>query len=151
VKDPIAALQAYWQHIADGAPGPVPERALLQPEAIKPLLPSLLLTEFELDPFRVRYRLVGTLVDQWNGVSITGRYLEEIAERGTEGAIAHLQISYRRCYDMAAPVIGAYDWHTRHRGTLKVRFGLFPLLVNGVLQQCVAIEDYSGLPRLADY
>lgn len=143
-RDPISALSSYWSGLAQGQ---APERALFSPRAITPLLPLVLLAEFEHDPFRVRYRLTGTLVDRWNGINITGRYLDELTDQGGHGAIAMLQAGYQQCCESAEPVIGAYDWSDRHGGVLKVRFGLFPLRLNGVVAQCLAIEDYSALPH----
>lgn len=128
----------------------MPERAMLDPAAIKPLLPLVLLAEFEPAPFRVRYRLTGTSVDQWNNMNITGRYLDDLADEGGFGAVAKLQESYLQCYERAAPVIDDYDWPGRHGGVLKVRYGMFPLLLQGTVAQCLAIEDYSAIPHRYD-
>ena len=51
--DPIDALSGYWASLNEGR---LPDRAMVDPSAIPSLLPLLLLTEFEQDPFRVRYR-----------------------------------------------------------------------------------------------
>jgi len=146
-RDTIDALAAYWTSLAGGK---VPARDLLDPAAILPLLPWLLLCDFEENPFRVRYRLTGTLVDQWNRSNITGRYLDELDDEGYHGAVDKLQVSYRACFERAAPIIDDYDWPGPHGGVLKVRFGLFPLLLDGTVRQCLAIEDYSALPHRYD-
>jgi hypothetical protein len=142
--DPVAAFATYWSSLAQGR---VPERALLAPEAIIPLLPLLLLVEFETEPFRVRYRLTGTQVDQWNGMSIVGRYLDDLIREDPNPVFRQLAASYRACHDSAQPVMGDYEWPTRQGGILNVRFGMFPLLLKGVVRQCVAIEDYRALPH----
>ncbi|MBK8160410.1 MAG: PAS domain-containing protein [Rhodospirillaceae bacterium] len=146
-QDPIAALSAYWSSLNEGR---VPERAMVELSAIPSLLPLLLLTAFEQDPFRVRYRLTGTRVDEWNGMNLAGLYLDELNDEGDHGAIAKLMASYRQCHDSAAPVIDRYDWPARSGGFLTVRYGLFPLASNGMVCQCLGIEDYSALPRLYD-
>lgn len=143
-RDPVRALQDYWESLAGGA---APERHLLNPAAIVPLLPSLLLAEFEHDPFRVHYRLTGTLVDHWNTFNITGRYLDELVDEGGNGAVAILMVAYRRCYEGAIAVTGEYDWPNHQGSTLTVRFGLFPLRLDGVVRQCIAVEDYSAVPH----
>ncbi|WP_303977890.1 PAS domain-containing protein [Dongia mobilis] len=145
--DPIDALSGYWASLNEGR---LPDRAMVDPSAIPSLLPLLLLTEFEQDPFRVRYRLTGTRVDEWNGMNIAGLYLDELRDEGDHGAIAKLMASYRQCHDSAAPVIDHYDWPARSGGFLTVRYGLFPLASNGIVRQCLGIEDYSSLPRLHD-
>ncbi|MBV5325530.1 MAG: PAS domain-containing protein [Rhodospirillaceae bacterium] len=144
---PIDALSAYWTSLNEGR---MPDRALFEPSAIPSLLPLLLLTEFERDPFRVRYRLTGTRVDEWNGMNIAGLHLDELNDAGDHGAIGKLMASYRQCHDSTGPVIDQYDWPARSGGFLTVRYGLFPLAKNGTVSQCLGIEDYSALPRLYD-
>jgi hypothetical protein len=43
-------------------------------------------------------------------------------------------------------VFGTYSWPTRAGYRLEVRFGMFPLRLGEQIQQCLAIEDYSGFP-----
>ena len=56
----------------------IPDRSQLDPFDMKSLLPNLFLLDVEHDPFRVRYRLVGTRVREATGFDITGRYLDEL-------------------------------------------------------------------------
>src|SRR5689334_20514819 len=103
----IAQLADYWRSLDSGA---APERHLLDPAAIKPLLPYVLLVEFEDDPFRVRYRLTGTKVDEMTGINITGRYLDEFAQEPYRTVIEGIQRSYQTCRAQGQAMIETYLW-----------------------------------------
>jgi hypothetical protein len=132
----------YWQGLAAGA---VPDRALVDPGALKPFLPCLLIAEFETSPFRVRYRMTGTKVDQVTGLSLTGRYLDEFASGRADDAVRALIASYESCWRTGKPYIGSYSWPSERGYQLNVWYGLFPLLVDGEIRQCLAMEDYAEL------
>src|SRR5262245_3741221 len=58
-------LHAWWTNNRGNQD--LPDRDALDPNDLKPVLPNLLISDAEHDPFRVRYRLVGTMV-----VEVTG-------------------------------------------------------------------------------
>lgn len=147
-KGSIEALHRYWNSRAGGL---APQRSDIDPADIKPLLPFLYIVKYERDPFRVRYILTGTEADRWNGFNLTGRYVDEFLGTDINSANRILLDAYAKAFETAAPVFGTYSWPTRRTGhTLDVRFGMFPLRVGEQVQQCLAIEDYSGFsPALA--
>lgn len=65
----------YWKslHISTGLPG----RQHVDPLAIPDLLPGLWLLDVQREPFRLRYRLVGTRVVRAIGREVTGQWLDE--------------------------------------------------------------------------
>jgi hypothetical protein len=132
----------YWRGLAEGA---VPERALLDPGALKPHLPCLLIAEFETDPFRVRYRMTGTKVDQITGMSLTGHYLDEFFTGRADDAVFALQANYENCWRSGEPCIDSYSWPSERGYMMNIWYGLFPLKVDGVIRQCLAMEDYAEL------
>src|ERR1051325_10468197 len=67
----IPALHSWW---LDHARNDIPDRSQLHPGDVKPLLPYLLISDVEHNPFRIRYRLVGTRVVEATGIDFTGRY-----------------------------------------------------------------------------
>jgi hypothetical protein len=136
----IQRLHLYWQSLAGGA---VPERGQLDPACIKPLLPYICIVAFERDPFRVYYRLTGTKVDEFNGFNLTGSYLDQLIATDQSGGAAHLQAYYQRCWQAAAPCFSSYSWPTKSGGYLDVKFAAFPLKVDGVVAQAIAIEDWE--------
>lgn len=143
----LNSLLAYWSSLAGGTP---PERAVLDPRAIKPLLPYLMLVEFEDAPFRVRYRLSGTRIDDWNGYSIVGLYVDDLIARDSTGAMIHIEQCYRHCWRTGEATIDSYEWPSRSGYPLRIWFGMFPLKVDGVIRQCLAIEDFSAFPDRAE-
>jgi hypothetical protein len=144
-KGSIEALHRYWSGRAGGQ---APQRDDIEPADIKPLLPFLYIVRYEREPFRVRYILTGTETDRWNGFSLTGRYVDEFLATDIHGANRILLDAYTKAFETAAPVFGTYSWPTRAGYTLVVRFGMFPLRVGADVQQCLAIEDYSGFSQV---
>jgi hypothetical protein len=138
----IGAFFAYWMSLAGGA---APERRLLDPAAIVPILPFLLLVEFEDAPFRVRYRLTGTKVDEMTGMNITGRYLDEFIQGRYRDPVIFIQNCYEKCRTTGEAVIEDYLWPDDVNLLRSVSMGLFPLKVGGEIRQCVSIEDYASL------
>lgn len=136
----IQQLHAYWHSLAGGA---VPDRALFDPAAIKDVLPYICLVEFETDPFRVHYRLSGTKVDEINGFSLVGMYLDQLGTPQSKDAVSHLASSYRRCWETAEACFSAYHWPRKSGGHLDVKFAMFPLTVDGKVAQAIAIEDWQ--------
>lgn len=139
----IGQLFSYWRGLNNGM---APQRADIDPAAIKKLLPFLYIVRYETDPFRVRYILTGTEVDRWNDFSLTGRYVDEFLAADKYGANRILLDCYTRAWETGQPVFGSYTWPTRAGYKLEVKFGMFPLRVGEVISQCLAIEDYSSFP-----
>ena len=138
----IDRLRKYWENLAAGQ---TPERHQVDPAAITDLLPYLLLVEFETNPFRVRYRLTGTIVDQMTGMNISGRYLDEFAVGIYAESVNQLQQDYTVCQATGGSVINTYHWPAGEGYFLHVSYGLFPLTVDGQVRQCLSIEDYGEL------
>jgi GNAT superfamily N-acetyltransferase len=86
----IAGLARYWEAKRGGRA--MPTWADFDPAEIKPLLPHLMVTRYERNPFRVRYSLVGTFVVQYGGADFTGQYLDQMefpSEIDTDWAEVH--------------------------------------------------------------
>jgi hypothetical protein len=78
----IRALHRWWEsHCGED----IPERISLDPVNLKQLLANLIISDVEHDPFRVRYRLVGTNVVSAVGLDFTGRYLDELVPADRDG------------------------------------------------------------------
>ncbi len=146
-KGSIETLHRYWSSRAGGL---APQRNDIEPADIKPLLPYLYIIAYERNPFRVRYILTGTEVDRWNGFNMTGRHVDEFLGNDINGANRILLDAYAKAFETAAPVFCNYSWPTRAGYTLEVRVGMFPLRIGERIEQCLAIEDYSGYPRALD-
>lgn len=74
----------------------MPSWSDIDPAEIKPLLPHLMVTRYERNPFRTRYVIVGTWVVQYAGADFTGRYLDELdfkSEVDTDWGELHRQVA----------------------------------------------------------
>ena len=139
----IKDLGAYWESLAGGA---VPERARLDIARITPLLHYVMLMELERDPFVVRYRLTGTKIDEWVGINVTGRTLNEFLPGDRTGSSAYLMACYEKCLRTQEPVVGAYDWPSVAGNPLRIWFGIFPFTIDGTLSQMLVVEDFAAVP-----
>lgn len=141
----VRILHEWWEAARGDAD--VPDRTDLRPDEIKPLLPFLFIADAEHEPFRVRYRLVGTRAVEVTGFDITSQYLDELlSAEADQPWIEH----YRRVYTTRRPVFGATTVPTNTGSLFTYEFGIFPLRKGGeAIDQFVAVEDYFGLmPRI---
>lgn len=136
----IRTLHRWW--LAKCA-GDIPDRADFDPVDLKRLLPNLFIADVEREPFRIRYRLVGTRAVEATGMDITDCYLDELMPADpAEPWMAY----YRRAYEQRAPVFGSSEAPTTSGGRFTYEFGLFPLRRAGrEVAQFVSIEDYFDL------
>lgn len=127
----------------------LPSRADLDPAKLKALLPYILIADFTVDPFRVCYRLAGTMVVELSGCQFAGRYLDELVPPDSE---ERWEDHYRRVYESALPVFGETTVPLISGGGLfTYEFGIFPLSMNGEdVRQFLAIEDYGATERRMD-
>lgn len=133
----VGALHRYWGALAAGE---TPERHLVDPSKIKQLLPNLMIVQFESSPFRVRYRLTGTLVDSATGFNLTGHYLDEYVVDPIADDIGRIIEAYEGVYRTAIPYVGVYTWASKAR-PMQVGYGIFPMLVETHLRQALVIEE----------
>ncbi len=136
----IGLLSDYWSSLAGGE---TPERAQFRIEEVQPLLPYLILCDFEFDPFRLRYRLSGTRVDQMTSMNLAGRYLDEFLGGSYDDAIRDMLGFYEEASRTGRPRVWNYPWAGDNPKKKMIWAGIFPLKVNGTITQCVSIEDYG--------
>ena len=134
----VKALHTWW--MAHRGDADMPDRSALWPGDILALLPSIFIAELERDPFRIRYRLVGTRAVALTGFDFTGRYLDEMQRADAEVPWADY---YRKVVEARQPLMGAVIVSAKSGGTFKYEFGIFPLTLGGTeIRQFIAIEDY---------
>jgi hypothetical protein len=136
----IVSLSDYW-HGLDG--GATPERAQFKIEEVAPLLPYLMLCDFEFNPFRLRYRLSGTKVDAMTSMNLAGRYLHEFLGGAYDNVVRDMLGFYEEVSRTGRPHVFNYPFAGDNPKRKVIWAGLFPLKVNGVIAQCVSIEDYG--------
>jgi hypothetical protein len=72
----VRALYEYWRRIHP--PTGLPGRQHFDPDEVIALLPNIRLVEAQLQPFRLRYRLVGSRVDTVLGHALARRWLDDV-------------------------------------------------------------------------
>jgi len=138
-RSPMVRMLHAWWLAHRGAHG-IPDRRDLDPAALRAILPNLFITDVEPQPFRIRYRLVGTKAVRTIGFDITGRYLDELL--GATPEVPWMDY-YKLVYDSRAPLLGAVEVSAQSGGTFAYEFGLFPLTQGGTgVAQIAAVEDY---------
>lgn len=147
VPQNIRQLSDYWHSLANGE---APDRGLFEVDKLLPLLPYLILSDFEFNPFRLRFRLSGTRIDQMTGMNLAGRYLDEFAHGAYAGAVNEMLRYYEEAARTGRPRIWSYPWAGDNPKVKLIWAGLFPLRVRGTIQQCVSIEDYGELNTVED-
>jgi hypothetical protein len=136
----IRALYAWWS--SNRGPGGLPDRRSFDPAAFKAMMPNLVIADAEPDPFRIRYRLVGTRVAQFTGVDFTGRYLDDLIALGSTSA---WQDQYKAAFANRQPMFGSITEPTTSGATFTFEFGLFPVSLGGdAVAQFIGVEDYFG-------
>src|SRR5581483_1236170 len=136
----VKAVHGWWA--AHRRANGLADRGDLDPAALKGCVANLIIADAEPEPFRVRYRLVGTKVVQYTGFDFTGRYLDAL---GTPDLIGHWQRDYWTAYHERRPVLGSTVEPTTTGGEVTFEFGIFPLARGGeAVAQFVSVEDYFG-------
>jgi hypothetical protein len=133
-------LLNHWNRLRGDRPFPL--RREIEPADLIPVLPHLMLVGIEYDPFRVRYRLVGTEMVRYAKFDFTGRYADSLAFQDDEAA--DWTGYYRAVADTRQPGIGQTDWTVSGGIKRWMEFIICPLSTTGSsIDRCIAIEDYE--------
>ena len=140
-RDSMRTLYDYWKSIAP--PGLLPGRQHFEPLDVPALLPSIWLIEVHRDPYRFRYRLVGSRIEDFAGERLTGLWF---AERLSGPALQQVNLAMQAVVESREP-----DWR---RGRPKIRWEkdhmvmerlYLPLAKNGAdVDMILAISEYDG-------
>ena len=134
----VRTLHEWWS--ASAGPVGIPDRGAFDLIEHRLLMPNVMISEVEPDPFRIRYRLVGTRVVANLGVDFTGRYLDELI--GPDFQVPWMDY-YRQAYAERRPLMGTLTEPTKSGNSFTYEFGLFPLARGGTeVKQFIALEDY---------
>ncbi|TDQ80849.1 PAS domain-containing protein [Dongia mobilis] len=147
----IAQVRDYWR--AQCRDGRFPRRGDIDPLGLRGVLPYLSIMEFAPptprgDPFRIKFRLVGSELARFYGSEVTGKWLDEIPDWSDVDTADTLAV-FRRVYDSAAPVYGLSLCLWEENPDHVFEFGCFPLSEDGRnVTHCLGIDDYTMIaPR----
>ena len=132
----VQAIIDYWHQIRGERPAP--DAAEVDPVGIPTeSLHHVILADLELNPFRVRYRLVGGHQTDLFG-DYRGRYLDQLGL--PDGVDQVLADDYRQAAATLVPVVGSYPWPKKYGRPATVNYALMPLLRDGVVVRFPAAE-----------
>lgn len=143
-SETIRLVHGYWSGLRGLRR--FPAKREIDPAALKPVLPYIMIAEVHRDPLRVRYRLVGTEVVHFMGEDFTGQWLHETAWGDYIGSVEE---KYDRVFKIGGPVFGIdYFTQASDRQRKPYEWAIFPLAEDGeTVDYCLLVEDYRQLNR----
>jgi hypothetical protein len=103
-----------------------------------------MIVDLSRDPFRVRYRLVGTEIVRVSHFDFTGHYLDQL--NFESGDPLDWTACYRQVADSGQPGFGIVHWMTNEVAHRWIEFLICPLSNDGsTVTQCLSAEDYESL------
>jgi hypothetical protein len=139
-----------WQRLQEGGR---PTRASLDPAEMKPYLANLIIGQIEPAPFRVLYKLVGTLVVEYSQFDFSNRYLDELVYSGRDDV--DWELCYRHVHSRREPIVGDCSLKgTTSRVIASYEYAILPLWRgDDPAGSFVAIEVYDGIDtyRIPDW
>jgi hypothetical protein len=134
----IAGLEGHWNTMRGDRI--MPRREEIDPVELVPWLPYLSITELHHEPFRVRYRVVGTEVARIVGEDFSHRWLDETG--WGDMAIALNRLLYER----VANGLSTVEWQGSKDHVFQ--WALFPLGNDQTVTHCLSLDDVSVIsPR----
>jgi hypothetical protein len=144
------SLFQYWQGLQRAGR---PTRASLDPLEMKPYLANLLTGNIEPEPFRVQYKLIGTLVAEYAQCDFSNRYLDELVYSGRDDV--DWELCYRRVHGGRHPIVGECTLKgTANQLIASYEYAILPLWRDDdPAGSFVAIEVYDGIDstRIPDW
>ena len=137
-------VQTVFRHWRDCLNGRVfPRRSDIDPAAMRKALPHITVTQLYYDPFRVRYRLVGTEVVRWSKQDFTNRYADELVFQDDDRDWTDY---YRQVVDHNTVCFGVTYWRETEARPYWIEHMICPLSSDGIIiDQCLAVEDYEKM------
>lgn len=141
----IAELECHW--VALRGDRPMPRRDEIDPVDLARWLPYISIMELHYDPFRVRYRVVGTEVARISGEDFSNRWLEETGWPPESMALNRLL--YEKVAETRAPLYGLSTIPFGGREDCVFEWVLLPLSNDGrTVTHCLSLDDMSSIsPR----
>jgi len=141
----IAELEGYWETLRGDRP--MPRRDEVDPVDLARWLPYISIMELHYEPFRVRYRVVGTEVARINGEDFSNRWLEETG--WPPSAIELNRLLYVKVAESGQPLYGLSTISFGGREDCVFEWVLLPLSNDGrTVTHCLSLDDMTSIsPR----
>ena len=141
----IAELERHWDSLRGDRP--MPRRDEIDPVDLSRWLPYISIMELHYDPFRVRYRVVGTEVARISGEDFSNRWLDETG--WPPQSIELNRLLYVKVADSCAPLYGLSTIPFGGREDCVFEWMLLPLSHDGrIVSHCLSLDDMTSIsPR----
>jgi hypothetical protein len=141
----IAELERHWDSLRGDRP--MPRRGEVDPIDLARWLPYISIMELHYDPFRVRYRVVGTEVARISGEDFSNRWLDETG--WSAQAIELNRLLYVKVAETARPLYGLSTITFDGREDCVFEWVLLPLSNdNRTVTHCLSLDDMTSIsPR----
>lgn len=141
----IPGIEAHWQRLRGERA--MPRRDEIDPVELAPWLPYVSIVEIHEDPFRVRYRVVGTEVARIIGEDFSNRWLDETG--WSADSIFVNRLIYQKVAETRQPLYGLSVLDYAGREDWIFEWVLLPLSNDGVrVTHCLSLDDLSTVaPR----
>jgi len=140
VSPHVSAIYGYWLRLKGDreAPG---RREMDPAEMPRLSLPYVLLVDLSYQPFRVKYRLVGTHCVSIYGSDYTGLFLDELVI--PESVHAQIHADYLRVATSRRPVVSVYNWQRLTGDEAIAEYAILPIVTDNIVTQCLVAEHIS--------
>ena len=136
----IALLQNHWETLRNGRR--FPTRGEIDPTAIYNALPYVSVLQYQHDPFRIQFRLIGNEVGRLYGRNVQGRHIDEMEWEAQD--IVDTTHIYERLYREAVPLFGLSYTNFQAKADRVFEWAVFPLSDDGErVTHGISIDDYT--------
>jgi hypothetical protein len=142
----IADVRKYWNDLRGDRE--FPSRAEIDPVALKQHLPYLSIAEIQPQPFRIRYRLVGTEVARLYAGEMRGRWIDELGDLWPAQDVIDTTETFARLYQQRTPLyaLSLIHWDGHQNNVFEL--GRFPLSEDGTtVTGSLGIDDFTMVTR----
>jgi hypothetical protein len=144
-SDIIAMVYNYYQRLCGERA--FPKRGDIDPTEISSGLPYISIADYQAEPFRVRFRLIGSEIERHYGNDARGRWLDEMPWEPKN--IDDTTLIYRRVCEERRPLFGLSYVTWEDRTDHIFEWAVFPLSDNGeTITHALSVDDYTTvMPR----
>jgi hypothetical protein len=136
----ITLLQTHWESLKNGRK--FPARSEIDPTAIYTALPYVSILQYQHEPYRIQFRLVGNEVSRLYGRNVHGRFIDEM-DWDAEDITDTMHI-YDRLYSERTPLFGLSYTNFQAKADRVFEWAVFPMSDDGErVTHAISIDDYT--------
>lgn len=136
----IAQVRQHWEALRNGRR--FPARGEIDPTAIYNALPYVTVLQYQHEPYRIQFRLVGNEVGRLYGGNVHGKFIDDMDWNPQD--MADTNHIYDRLYREAQPLFGLSYTDFQAKADRVFEWAAFPLSDDGErVTHAISIDDYT--------